>query len=76
MESWSVRSAGGGSTIGPKTSTRAAPTDYRAVSEWTSSCTSADGAPIEAEGADLFTLRDGKIVVKQALRKDRPLQKS
>ena len=28
----------------------------------------------EAQGADLFMLRDGKIVVKQAFRKDRPLQ--
>ena len=48
----------------------------RAVSEWTFSGTNAEGARVEAEGADLFRLRDGKIVVKQALRKDRPLQKS
>ena len=48
----------------------------RALSEWTFSGTNAEGARIEAEGADLFRLRDGKIVVKQALRKDRPLQKS
>ncbi len=47
----------------------------RAVSEWTFSGTSADGSRVEAQGADLFTLRDGKIVVKQALRKDRPVQK-
>jgi ketosteroid isomerase-like protein len=44
----------------------------RAVSEWTFSGTGADGMRVEAEGADLFTLRDGKIVVKQALRKSRP----
>lgn len=44
----------------------------RAVSEWTFSGTDANGMRIEAEGADLFTLRDGKIVVKQALRKSRP----
>lgn len=44
----------------------------RAVSEWTFSGTDADGMRIEAEGADLFTLRDGKIIVKQALRKSRP----
>ncbi|WP_281823429.1 nuclear transport factor 2 family protein [Jannaschia rubra] len=44
----------------------------RAVSEWTFSGTGADGMRVEAEGADLFTLRDGKIVVKQALRKARP----
>ena len=45
----------------------------RAVSEWTFSGTNADGSRVEAQGADLFTLRDGKIVVKQALRKQRPL---
>ena len=44
----------------------------RAVSEWTFSGTDADGMRVEAEGADLFTLRDGKIIVKQALRKSRP----
>jgi len=43
----------------------------RAVSEWTFSGTGADGQRIEAQGADLFTLRDGEIVVKQALRKQR-----
>ncbi|MDP9631170.1 UNVERIFIED_ORG: steroid delta-isomerase-like uncharacterized protein [Ensifer adhaerens] len=45
----------------------------RAVSEWTISGTNADGSRIEAEGCDLFTLRDGKIVRKQAFRKNRPL---
>ena len=44
----------------------------RAVSEWTFSGTGADGMRIEAQGADLFVLRDGKIIVKQALRKSRP----
>ena len=44
----------------------------RAVSEWTFSGTNPDGSRIEAQGADLFTLRDGKIIVKQALRKQRP----
>lgn len=48
----------------------------RAVSEWIFSGTNADGTRVEAEGADLFTLRDGKIIVKQALRKNRPLQAS
>ena len=43
----------------------------RAVSEWTFSGTGRDGIRIEAQGADLFTLRDGQIVVKQALRKQR-----
>ena len=44
----------------------------RAVSEWTFSGAGADGMRVEAQGADLFTLRDGKIIVKQALRKSRP----
>lgn len=44
----------------------------RAVSEWTFSGTDRDGSRIEAKGADLFTLRDGKIIVKQAFRKQRP----
>ena len=45
----------------------------RAVSEWTFTGTNADGSRIEAEGCDLFTLRGGKIVHKQAFRKNRPL---
>lgn len=48
----------------------------RAVSEWTFSGTNADGSRVEAEGCDLFTLRDGKIVRKQAFRKNRPLLKA
>ncbi len=44
----------------------------RAVSEWTFSGTDAQGMRVEAQGADLFTLRDGMIIVKQALRKSRP----
>ena len=44
----------------------------RAVSEWTFSGTAADGARLEAEGADLFRLQDGRIVHKQALRKQCP----
>ena len=47
--------------------------DDRAVSEWTFSGTNADGSRVEAEGCDLFTLRDGKIIRKQAFRKNRPL---
>ncbi|SNZ20626.1 nuclear transport factor 2 family protein [Cohaesibacter gelatinilyticus] len=46
----------------------------RAVSEWTFTGTNAQGQRVEAQGADLFTVRDGKIIVKQAFRKDRPLQ--
>lgn len=48
----------------------------RAVSEWTFSGTNGDGSRVEAEGCDLFTLRDGKIVKKQAFRKNRPLLKA
>ena len=48
----------------------------RAVSEWTFSGTDGNGTRIEAEGADLFTLKDGQIVVKQALRKARPAFKA
>ncbi|WP_269933145.1 nuclear transport factor 2 family protein [Aminobacter sp. HY435] len=45
----------------------------RAASEWTFTGTNADGSRVEAEGCDLFTLRGGKIVRKQAFRKNRPL---
>jgi ketosteroid isomerase-like protein len=44
-----------------------------AVSEWVFSGTRADGARIEAEGCDLFTFRGGKIALKRAFRKQRPL---
>lgn len=44
----------------------------RGVSEWTFTGTAADGTRIEANGVDLFTFRDGKILVKNAFRKDRP----
>lgn len=47
----------------------------RGVSEWTFRGTDKDGNRIEAQGADLFTFRDGKIIVKQALRKQRPVLK-
>jgi taurine dehydrogenase small subunit len=45
----------------------------RAVSEWVFRATRADGGRIEVEGCDLFTLRDGKVSVKRAFRKDRPV---
>ncbi len=45
----------------------------RGVSEWTFSGTATDGSRIEAEGCDLFTIRGGKIVRKQAFRKNRPV---
>ena len=44
----------------------------RAVSEWTFGGTNPDGTRIEAQGADLFRIRDGLIVHKQAFRKNRP----
>lgn len=45
----------------------------RGVSEWTFTGTRADGSRIEADGCDIFTFKDGLIVVKNAFRKDRPL---
>ena len=45
----------------------------RGVSEWRVTGTNAEGKRIEAQGVDLFRFRDGKIVLKQAFRKDRPL---
>lgn len=44
----------------------------RAVSEWIFRATRPDGARIEVQGCDLFTIRDGKISEKRAFRKDRP----
>lgn len=43
----------------------------RAVSEWVFRATRPDGSKIEVQGCDLFTLRDGKIAIKQAFRKER-----
>jgi ketosteroid isomerase-like protein len=43
------------------------------LSEWLFTGTQADGKRIEAQGCDLFRFRDGKIVGKDAYRKDRPL---
>lgn len=45
----------------------------RAVSEWTFRGTDAEGRRTEAQGVDLFTIRDGKLVMKQAFRKQRPV---
>ncbi len=42
------------------------------VSEWTFTGTAADGTRIETDGVDVFTLKDGKILVKNAFRKARP----
>jgi steroid delta-isomerase-like uncharacterized protein len=44
----------------------------RGVSEWTFTGTRADGTRVEVDGCDLFTLRDGKIALKNSYRKSRP----
>jgi ketosteroid isomerase-like protein len=43
-----------------------------AVSQWTFTGTAHDGSRIEADGVDVFTLKDGKILVKNVFRKTRP----
>jgi steroid delta-isomerase-like uncharacterized protein len=49
----------------------------RGVSEWTFTGTRADGTRVEVHGCDLFTFRDGKILLKNSYRKNRqPLAKS
>lgn len=45
----------------------------RGVSETTFTGTKADGSRLEARMVDVFTFRNGKIAVKNAYRKDRPL---
>ena len=45
----------------------------RGVSEWTFTGTRVDGTRVEVHGCDLFTLRDGKILLKNSYRKNRPL---
>jgi steroid delta-isomerase-like uncharacterized protein len=44
----------------------------RGVSGWTFTGTKADGVRVEVDGCDLFTLRDGKIFIKNSYRKNRP----
>ena len=44
----------------------------RGVAECTFAGTKADGSRIEARMVDVFTFKDGKILVKNAFRKDRP----
>ena len=48
--------------------------DQRGISEWTFCATAANGSRIEANGVDVFTFRDGKILIKNVFRKDRPRQ--
>jgi steroid delta-isomerase-like uncharacterized protein len=45
----------------------------RGVSEWAFTGTQADGKRAEVSGCDIFTLRNGKIAVKNSYRKNRPL---
>jgi ketosteroid isomerase-like protein len=42
------------------------------VSQWTFTGTAADGSRIETDGVDVFTFKDGRILVKNAFRKIRP----
>ncbi len=44
----------------------------RGVSEWTFTGTNKDGQRIEVIGCDVFTIRDGKILIKNSYRKNRP----
>jgi steroid delta-isomerase-like uncharacterized protein len=44
----------------------------RGVSEWTFTGTKVDGTRIEVQGCDVFTFRDGKILLKNSYRKNRP----
>ena len=43
----------------------------RAVSEWTFTGTTKDGAKVEVNGCDVFTLKNGKIALKNSYRKQR-----
>ena len=44
----------------------------RGTSEWTFTGTRADGSRVEVHGCDVFTFRDGKILLKNSYRKNRP----
>jgi ketosteroid isomerase-like protein len=44
----------------------------RGVSTWTFRGTAADGSRIEVDGVDLFRFKDGKILIKNVFRKQRP----
>ncbi len=45
---------------------------YRGVSEWTFTGTNKDGQRVEVNGCDVFTFRDGEILIKNSYRKNRP----
>ena len=42
------------------------------ISQWTFVGTGPDGSPIETDGVDVFSFKDGKIQSKKAFRKARP----
>jgi len=42
------------------------------VSQWTFTGTAPDGSRIETDGVDVFSFKDGRILVKNAFRKTRP----
>jgi steroid delta-isomerase-like uncharacterized protein len=44
----------------------------RGVSEWTFTGTRRDGTRVEVSGCDLFTIRGGRIALKNSYRKNRP----
>ncbi len=44
----------------------------RGVSEWTFTGTNKDGQRVAVNGCDVFTFRDGKILIKNSYRKNRP----
>lgn len=46
------------------------------ISETTFRATTVDGGLIEANMVDIFTFKDGKILIKNAFRKNRPVQKN
>jgi ketosteroid isomerase-like protein len=46
-------------------------TGDRGVSEWTFRGTNQNGVTVETRGCDIFTFRDGKIYIKDSLRKQR-----
>jgi ketosteroid isomerase-like protein len=43
----------------------------RAVSEWRFTGTMKDGTKVEVNGCDVFTLKDGRIAIKNSYRKQR-----
>lgn len=45
----------------------------RGVTEWLFTGTKADGSKVEVTGCDLCTFRDGKIILKNSYRKNRPV---